>query len=961
MAVNAEKGGGNSMIILRANPELRQTFERLIETMKVPVKWNGIFVVVDNYIILQGEVRSLFFHFDTKKVATNIIDIPVREEDIRDTAGNVQTQNAINMILYAFGKWGNIKGLRVDKNYGELGRLFSSIMREIHIEPEYNESYFRFYRNGMRTTYEDVIQMALEYQEEEEDHTGEKESGLWHKIIWNRTLAVFNCIETTLRERRTERIGNNFYRVGYLCPVCGEKMHMVIYPEGREFRIETEEGGVLLARACTCDHCRSFYTPRPGKLLVDGDVYALEFEDDDEAYEDYLQLLGQRGARVSNYHFNRFVDPSKQIAEEAEEEQKEICDSLPELSDTELKKLSARMEEGFYPDESTKKYEERVREQGQRREEATLEEASSEENISGGMDLERASRPERRVTRGVQEGNIPVEKELSGVRKKYRTHSTGETGTGNGEREEGGSGMAQAPAKEQVESVYTEGGRGDSAAQEAMPEANGHREAKEILESHVSDSGGGTDFGRVDIGLSPNGGTGGSAKNYAVRFQMLDRYSGRQLRELKRQVERDRELTPDLRKEYLEKVNQKLIGTRVKELGKKVDACEGKSYALIKRVLDEVEAAELPADVKEPMRKRLFLWKNRQAGFEVAQLVEKMPSGLDRGQYQTYIKKIRDYENVDLTPYEEKLRGGREKAEQQEIVNLVKRARKVNRGDLAALLDKLQAGDFLPDLVLPYAKKVEEKIRQMDEEAIHLICPDPLHISFEEGVQAYGEIERGDFLPELKADALKMLAKRLSKLKTDECELLVKKLQTQLAEAGVADNERHHFYPARKVLLHQATPEETDLIEFAMASYAAGRGLFEYPVFVVDATRNGSGKEGMILTPDHLYYSTLLCAYGIDIASIDHIHASKGLLNRGIYVHQRNGAKTKIPYMVDGKEMEAFAEVLDDFVHYLQEKPDSRNLVYLASEKHETICCFRCGCAYRGGAVCPKCGYQNNE
>ena len=147
------------------------------------------------------------------------------------------------------------------------------------------------------------------------------------------------------------------------------------------------------------------------------------------------------------------------------------------------------------------------------------------------------------MTRGVQEGNIPVEKELSGVRKKYRTHSTGETGTGNGEREEGGSGMAQAPAKEQVESVYTEGGRGDSAAQEAMPEANGHREAKEILESHVSDSGGGTDFGRVDIGLSPNGGTGGSAKNYAVRFQMLDRYSGRQLRELKRQVERDRELT----------------------------------------------------------------------------------------------------------------------------------------------------------------------------------------------------------------------------------------------------------------------------------------------------------------------------------------------------------------------------------------------------------------------------------
>ena len=51
------------MILLRADPELHQTFERLIEAMKVPVKWNGIFVVIDNYMILQGEVRSLFFPF----------------------------------------------------------------------------------------------------------------------------------------------------------------------------------------------------------------------------------------------------------------------------------------------------------------------------------------------------------------------------------------------------------------------------------------------------------------------------------------------------------------------------------------------------------------------------------------------------------------------------------------------------------------------------------------------------------------------------------------------------------------------------------------------------------------------------------------------------------------------------------------------------------------------------------
>ena len=120
------------MIRLRANAELKQTFERLIGAAKVPVKWNGIFVVVDNYMILQGEVRSLFFHFDTKKVTSNIIEIPEQEE-IRDVGENQRVQNAINMILYAFGKWGTIGGIRVDKDNRELSRLFAGIMRELSL------------------------------------------------------------------------------------------------------------------------------------------------------------------------------------------------------------------------------------------------------------------------------------------------------------------------------------------------------------------------------------------------------------------------------------------------------------------------------------------------------------------------------------------------------------------------------------------------------------------------------------------------------------------------------------------------------------------------------------------------------------------------------------------------------------------------------------------------------------
>ena len=43
------------------------------------------------------------------------------------------------------------------------------------------------------------------------------------------------------------RLGNNFYRIGYLCPDCGEKLHMVVYPIGAEFKIETPDGAVLFS------------------------------------------------------------------------------------------------------------------------------------------------------------------------------------------------------------------------------------------------------------------------------------------------------------------------------------------------------------------------------------------------------------------------------------------------------------------------------------------------------------------------------------------------------------------------------------------------------------------------------------------------------------------------------------------------------------------------------------------
>ena len=43
----------------------------------------------------------------------------------------------------------------------------------------------------------------------------------------------------------------------------------------------------------------------------------------------------------------------------------------------------------------------------------------------------------------------------------------------------------------------------------------------------------------------------------------------------------------------------------------------------------------------------------------------------------------------------------------------------------------------------------------------------------------------------------------------------------------------------------------------------------------------------MILTPEHLYYSTAFTSYGIPVASIASVTASTGLLNKGDFTCTR--------------------------------------------------------------------------
>ena len=945
------------MIVLRADEELKITFERLIKTMHANVKWTGLFVALDNYLILQGEVRSLFFHFDSRKVAENIVDLPVREDEIKGT-DEATVRDVINMILYAFGKWGTIQGLRVEKNTEQLNNLFGHVLAGIYIEPEYTTQYFRFYHAGRRITYEDVIQAALEAKEAvQKDEETDEEQGLWHKVEWKVAHTVFERTELSLSERAKGRIGNNFYKVGYQCPKCKENLHMIMYPLGKEFRIETPEGAVLLAKACTCVKCHRFYTPRPWKLLGDGDIYLMDFEDDEKAYEDYLELMGRNGEHETNSRYNEYEDGRKPAGVEDEQQPLEkLCEDLPEYSDADFEELLNKIEEGFFPESSIAACEPAIQEEKKRRKKLKSTPASDQDEVTDDEEEQDESK------------NRHEEKQ-------HGNESAGESGWKRNEREE-----KQADARRNEEkSLHVNARQSENERREENISRNENERLyadarqDETERRHVkgsryeSDSRQPHEAGQISGESSDekyaqvnNAEAQKVRETYQAKFGVADRMSERQLSELKHQLMHETRISPEERKQYLDMLEEKEQDRKLTALNKKAESCADKNYAVMRRVYDEIAEEKLPQEKKQNLLLNLKQKMQTQAEREVAELVGKMPTNMDRARYHALREKLKEYEGVDLTPYQERLESQKNLAEQQEIKNMIRQSRKITRDDLTELKERLKEKEFEPGLVLPYFEQIENKIRQMDENEIAEIAGDPVHMSFEEGMDAYQKIADGPYLPDLKDNALELLSRRLSKIKTDECEQLVNKLKNELKEAGIAENQKHYFYPARKVLLKQAAPQETEVIDYAMASYAAGNGLFEYPIFVVDTSRNNSGKEGIILTPEHLYYSTLMTSYRIDVSSVLEISASTGLLNRGVYVTEKNGKKTKIPYAVDNKQLTAYAGVLNEFIHYLQEKPDSRNISYLAKEKHDTICCFRCGYVYKGGNVCPKCGFKNN-
>ena len=164
------------MIILKAEGTLAAVFHKTIKVMEQNVEWNETFAINNNTLILPGTLKSLFFSFDNKKVLGNVIEEPIKEEP-RLMLGNALLENTINLVLYIFGKWGKIKGLTVEKDYRQLEQQMNDILREVEVQASLDVTQYRFYHEGIRITYEEVIERILEYMkpdylnEEEEEQS----------------------------------------------------------------------------------------------------------------------------------------------------------------------------------------------------------------------------------------------------------------------------------------------------------------------------------------------------------------------------------------------------------------------------------------------------------------------------------------------------------------------------------------------------------------------------------------------------------------------------------------------------------------------------------------------------------------------------------------------------------------------------------------------------------------------
>ena len=901
------------MIVLKSTAELHLVFNKLIKTLSVPVEWNGNFVISGNFLILPGKERSVIFNYDTRRVTTNLSDDRLSRkvpEPIREGSGLI---NIFNLVLYAFGKWGALKGITVEKDYKKINTLVGAVFGAYGVSADYTEQHCFWYKDGTRITYEDVIQLAIEseHRQPESEEDIEEETGLWHSTTWKLDNQSFIFEKLPMAQRRKGRIGHNFYKVGYACPHCGEKLYMASFSGREKPVIDTVEGRVQLARAFFCPSCVIFYTPLPEAGLEDEEVYYLDFDGDKTAGNDYMEMLGRLGTREVNGDFNKYVD---RVNDEGRTTTRQSLNGIDKGISDERRSLNG-IDKGIKDDRRSLNGIDKGIKYDRRSLNGIDKGIKDDRRSLNGID--KGIKDDRRSLNGIDKGISDDRRSLNGIDKGISDDRRSLNGIDKGIKDD----------RRSLNGI-------DKGIKDDRRSLNG-------IDKGISDDR--SDLNGIDKGISDDRRSlNGVRKFDDENEQISDKVSGNPDKEdvfdivhEKAAVMADIDGTGELhtyRKDTSHVRCKDAIKSSRRKLRIRRLAVLFKSFSIVKwfrrkgygKASKENSDKELYRNAERISAPGAVTASDGKAGYTMREEAESAP------------------------------------AQRRKLDELLEKTGNATRKDIVDLLDKVKAGHFDKTVQMEYAGKLQEDIAALDRRRIDEACKGYLDYNGEELEKLYSMIEEEEFLPEIKAAALDSVAGRLWKIRNEEAELLVKRIKKSLCENGVSENHALYFYPAMEILEGRADTHVKDHLECAVDSYAPGLGKYEYPVIMEDTTGKQNGKRGMFITPDAIYYGNFYTYGHIMAENIERIGSYTGFMGRYVIVYLDDGSKIRLSSVIAKDELEAYAMTLNDFVIYLKQKPFSRKEKYLAKESHDVICCFRCGYVYKNMKECPKCGYKFN-
>lgn len=448
-------------------------------------------------------------------------------------------------------------------------------------------------------------------------------------------------------------------------------------------------------------------------------------------------------------------------------------------------------------------------------------------------------------------------------------------------------------------------------------------------------------------------------EKFHARIHVLDRLSGRQIFQLTRDIKNDKLLTAEEKEELYFPIEDYEFQKRMYQIEKGFAEGRKRTYANIQKLIDNLEKEDLYPNVKKRVMDKLEEMRIRYGEQEVRQIMSSVPDYVEYTQYQELMARLAPYQDLNLSVYTERLNKMREKLEIKEISNMLVQSPKKTRKDYIELLKKIEKKGFSSENTAPYIENILDNVREFDRKKLSALVQHVQQMDFDTAAGIYEQVEQESFLPDLRESAIAVLSKRLAQIRMAECVHLVHKLREIMISANFHPNERHYVYPIEQIIKKTVDRGVQKLFHTALANFAQGRGMFEYPLFLVDTSKNADGGEGMLLTPENLFYSTRLSEYKVPIHDIKLIQESGGILNHKLLLEETNGVRHKIPIAVTAEELSNWEKVLGQFIVYLQGRKVSNKLKYKG--KGNACICSRCGCVYSGQGCCPECGYRRLE